>query len=106
MLAVMVPAVMPPPFPFKPFVLSAGVFKLKTSRFVAAIFIGRAARFLTEGWLAIRFGKDAERMIRQHGIKALIALGAILVISLAFKFYRKRSRRAAPLTVDEIQPPG
>jgi membrane protein YqaA with SNARE-associated domain len=105
MLAVMVPAVMPPPFPFKPFVLSAGVFKLKTSRFVAAIFIGRAARFLIEGWLAIRFGKDAERMIRQHGIKALIALGAILVISLAFKFYRKRSRRAAPLTVDEIQPP-
>jgi membrane protein YqaA with SNARE-associated domain len=105
MLAVMVPAVMPPPFPFKPFVLSAGVFKLKTSRFVAAIFIGRAARFLIEGWLAIRFGKDAERIIRQHGVKVLIALGAILIISLAFKYYRKRSRRAAPLTVDEIQPP-
>jgi membrane protein DedA with SNARE-associated domain len=87
-------------------VLSAGVFKLKIARFVAAIFIGRAARFLIEGWLAIRFGKDAERMIRQHGLKVLIALGGILLISLALKFYRKRSRRAPPLTVDEIQPPG
>jgi membrane protein YqaA with SNARE-associated domain len=106
MLAVIVPALMPPPFPFKPFVLSAGVFKLKIARFVAAIFIGRAARFLIEGWLAIRFGKDAERMIRQHGLKVLIALGGILLISLALKFYRKRSRRAPPLTVDEIQPPG
>jgi membrane protein YqaA with SNARE-associated domain len=106
MLAVMAPAVLPPPFPFKPFVLSAGVFKLKTSRFVAAIFIGRAVRFLIEGWLAIRFGKDAERLIKQHGLKLLIALGVILLVSLALKFYRKRSRRAAPLTVDEIQPPG
>lgn len=105
MLAVMVPAVLPPPFPFKPFVLSAGVFRLKTSRFIVAIFIGRAVRFLIEGLLAVRFGKDAERLIRQHGVKVLIGLGVILALSLAFKFYRMRSRRAAPLTVDEIQPP-
>src|SRR5215813_3776178 len=37
MLAVAVPALLPPPFPFKPFVLCAGVFKLKKARFVAAI---------------------------------------------------------------------
>ena len=87
MLAVMVPAVLPPPFPFKPIVLSAGVFKLKTARFVAAIFIGRTARFLIEGLLAVRFGRDAERIIRQHGLKVLIALGAILIVSLAFKVW-------------------
>ena len=106
MLAVMVPAVLPPPFPFKPFILSAGVFKLKMTRFIAAIFIGRGARFLVEGWLAIRYGKDATEIIQRHGLKVLIAVVAIFILSLAFKFYRLRSRRAQPLTVDEIKPPG
>lgn len=72
MLAVMLPAVLPPPFPFKPFVLAAGVFKLKLPRFIAAIFIGRAIRFLIEGWLAIRFGDDAWPLIKQHGLKVLL----------------------------------
>jgi membrane protein YqaA with SNARE-associated domain len=105
MLAIMLPAVLPPPFPFKPFVLSAGVFKLKTARFVTAIFIGRAVRFLIEGWLAIQFGRDAERIIRQHGLKVLIVIAVIFIVSLAVKFYRLRSRRSTPLAVDEIQTP-
>jgi membrane protein DedA with SNARE-associated domain len=83
--------------------LGAGVFRLKVSRFVTAIFIGRAARFLIEGWLAIRFGKDATEIIQRHGLKVLIAVAVIFILSLAFKFYRLRSRRALPLAVDEIE---
>ena len=103
MLAVMVPAVLPPPFPFKPFILSAGVFKLKTTRFVTGIFIGRAARFLIEGWLAIEFGEDASKIIAQHGLKVLIAVVLIFALAFAVKFYR--SRRSSSLTVDEVHPP-
>jgi membrane protein YqaA with SNARE-associated domain len=104
MLAVMVPAVLPPPFPFKPFILGAGVFKLKLARFIAAIFIGRAARFFIEGWIAVRLGEeDAGPFIARHGLKVLIAVGVVLVLSIAFKIYRIRSRRAQPMTVDEIQ---
>jgi membrane protein YqaA with SNARE-associated domain len=103
MLAVMIPSVLPPPFPFKPFVLSAGVFKLKLTRFVMAIFIGRAIRFLVEGWLAVELGDEAWPFIEQHGIKVLIAVGVIFVISLALKFYRLRSRNSPALGVDEIQ---
>lgn len=91
MLALMVTALLPPPFPFKPFVLCAGVFKLKTTRFVAAIFIARAVRYLLEGWLAIEFGDDAVRLIREHGMKTLIAVAVILAVLLAVKFYRSRS---------------
>ena len=105
MLAVMIPAVLPPPFPFKPFVLGAGVFKLKITRFVIAIFIGRAARFLIEGWLAIEFRDEAWPLIKKHGVKVLAFVALILIISLAFKFYRIRTRRSAALAVDEIQPP-
>lgn len=103
MLAVMIPSVLPPPFPFKPFVLSAGVFKLKLTRFVMAIFIGRAIRFLVEGWLAVQLGDEAWPFIKQHGLKVLIAVGVIFVISLALKFYRLRSRNSPALGVDEIQ---
>src|SRR4029079_3155804 len=90
MFAIMIPAILPPPFPFKPFVLSAGVFKLKISRFVIAIFIGRAARFLIEGWLAVEFGEAAGDRIKQHGLKVLLAVGAILLLVVALKFYRTR----------------
>jgi membrane protein YqaA with SNARE-associated domain len=103
MLAVMIPSLMPPPFPFKPFVLSAGVFKLKITRFVIAIFVGRAIRYLAEGWLAVELGDEARPFIERHGLTLLIAVGVILVIGLAFKFYRLRSRNSPPSAVDEIQ---
>lgn len=95
MLAVMIPAVLPPPFPFKPFVLSAGVFKLKIVRFITAIFIGRAVRFLIEGWLAIRFGETAGEVIKQHGLKVLLAVGLLVLVIIAVQVYR--ARRAASL---------
>jgi len=93
LIAVMVPAVLPPPFPFKPFVLCAGVFKLKTWRFIAAIFVGRGFRFFIEGWLAIRFGEDAGRIIRQHGWKVLIAVVAMAGVVIGLSFLRARGRR-------------
>ena len=100
MLAIMTPAVLPPPFPFKPFILGAGVFKLKTTRFVVAVFVGRAIRFLVEGWLAIQFGEDALRIIREHGVKVLIAVGVVLLVLLAVKVYRQRLRKSPVVTVD------
>jgi membrane protein YqaA with SNARE-associated domain len=103
MLALMLPAVLPPPFPFKPFVLSAGVFKLKLPRFIAAIFIGRAIRFLIEGWLAIRFGDAAWPLIKQHGLKVLIVVGVLLLIFLAVNFFRRKGE-PQPLAVDETTP--
>jgi membrane protein YqaA with SNARE-associated domain len=106
MLAVIVPAILPPPFPFKAFVLSAGVFKLKIERFVAAVLIGRAVRFLIEGFLALEFGEDARRIIERHGIKVLAAVGLLFAISFGLKFYRVRSRTPIPATADEAQVSG
>jgi membrane protein YqaA with SNARE-associated domain len=104
MLAVMLPAVLPPPFPFKPFVLSAGVFKLKLPRFVVAIFIGRAVRFLIEGWLAIRFGTEALPLIKQHGLKVLMIVGGLLLVFFMANYF-KRKRQPQGLAVDESRSP-
>jgi len=101
MLAIMVPGVLPPPFPFKVFILSAGVFRLRLPRFLVAIFIGRAARFLIEGLLAVEFGNEALTLFRQQGIKAIAAVGCLLLILLGVKYYRMRTRPAPALAVDE-----
>jgi membrane protein YqaA with SNARE-associated domain len=105
MLAVMVPAVMPPPFPFKVFVLSAGVFKLNRWRFLCAILVGRAVRFLIEGVLAIEFGRDALDIIRKQGIKLLIVVGIAVFFALAVKLIRARTKPVGKLSM-ETQPPG
>jgi membrane protein YqaA with SNARE-associated domain len=102
LIAVMVPAVLPPPFPFKPFVLCAGVFRLKTWRFITAIFIGRLVRFLIEGWLAIRFGEDAGRIIRQHGWKVLVAAVVLAASGFTLSLFRARARRSRKLSVAEL----
>jgi membrane protein YqaA with SNARE-associated domain len=90
LLAVMVPAVLPPPFPFKAFVLGAGVFKLRVERFVIAIFIGRAVRFLVAGWLAVQFGEGAVQIIKDHSLKVLIVAGALLLLLFGVMIYRSR----------------
>lgn len=89
-LGVIVASLLPPPFPFKVFVLSAGVLKLKTSRFILAIFFGRLLRFLAEGFLAIEFGNGAASMIGHHGWKVLVPVAAIALIWLALRL-RSRS---------------
>jgi membrane protein YqaA with SNARE-associated domain len=103
LLAVIVPAILPPPFPFKLFVLSAGAFRLKALRFMIAIVIGRAARFLIEGLLAIKFGKDADQIIRRHGPTVLLAVIGAFVVILAIKFFRSRARTAALINPEQSQ---
>jgi len=104
LVAVMVPAILPPPFPFKPFVLCAGVFKLKTVRFISAVFVGRAIRFAIEGWLAIRFGDGASRIITQHGWKVLVLVAVSALIYSAFIWWRVRVRSSNQESIEESRP--
>jgi len=55
-LALMVPAMLPPPTPFKLFELAAAAFEMPVGKFLLAIFTGRCLRFLTVGFLTIKFG--------------------------------------------------
>jgi membrane protein YqaA with SNARE-associated domain len=57
-LALMLPSMLPPPTPFKLFVLSAGVAEMNFGHFLAAIFSGRLLRFVVLSFLVIRFGPE------------------------------------------------
>ena len=55
-LALMLPAILPPPSPFKLFVLAAAAFEMNIRRFLLAIFLGRVVRFSILSFLVLYFG--------------------------------------------------
>lgn len=93
-LALMVPAVLPPPAPFKLFVLLAGVANVRPIRFVTAIAVARGARYLVLGALAIRYGDAALELMRTHGRTVGIWLAVILVAgAVGFWAWRRGRER-------------
>jgi membrane protein YqaA with SNARE-associated domain len=86
--AVMFPAMLPPPTPFKLFVLAASAFEMRVSHFLGAVFAGRMVRFLVLALLTLAFGPHVVHLIgevyQQHrgwffvSIVALVAIGFLI----------------------------
>lgn len=93
--AVLVATLLPPPFPFKLFVVSAGVFRFSLLRFMLAIIVGRAFRFLLEGFFAVRYGAQAKEILAKY--YPLIGLGLAVVIIL-FVVVKRRINKPQILT--------
>jgi membrane protein YqaA with SNARE-associated domain len=93
-LALMVPAVLPPPAPFKLFVLLAGVAEVRPLAFVASIAIARGLRYLIIGALAVRYGDYALDMLREHGREAALWVAVLLVAAAIAWWLLRRSSRA------------
>ena len=91
MMAVLIPSILPPPAPFKPFVLLAGVADISLTRFSVAILIGRGARYFVEGLLALWYGERALSFIRDHGTSsALVAIGVLAVGFIGYLVWSRR----------------
>jgi len=84
-MAVLVPSLLPPPAPFKIFVLLAGVVGISAARFATAIAIGRGIRYTALGWLAVAYGDRATAYMREHGTS--VSLGAVGVLVGGFGAY-------------------
>jgi membrane protein YqaA with SNARE-associated domain len=92
LFAVIVPSLLPPPTPFKVFVLAAGAFGISWSRFVMAIGIGRGIRYFSEGWLAVKYGPSAVQLVQENYGKIGIALSAVIVAMVVIYVYARRRR--------------
>src|SRR5262245_65836827 len=78
-LALMVPAVLPPPAPFKLFVLLAGVAEVRPLAFVSSIAIARGLRYLVIGTLAVWYGDVALELLQKHGSETAMRVAVVLV---------------------------
>jgi len=93
LLAIVVPSLMPPPMPFKLFVLVAGVADVKPLTFIGAVALGRGFRFGAIGWLAYRYGPDALTFIRANLSTVSIGVAcAIGVFAVGLMIWQRRTR--------------
>ena len=96
-LAMLVPAMLPPPTPLKLFLLAAGVFEMRAYLFVLAVLSGRLIRFAVLGFLVVRFGPGIVGMVTAamaHHLAWVLAVFALL-IALGVSHMMLRSRRTA-----------
>jgi len=93
LMALMIPAVLPPPAPFKLFVLMGGVAGVRPVHFVFAIALARGARYLTLGVLAIYYGDAALALMQTRGRDVALVLAALLLAS-AFAWWAWNRRYA------------
>jgi membrane protein YqaA with SNARE-associated domain len=93
--ALMFPAMLPPPTPFKLFVLAAAVFEMNLGHFLLAIFLGRLVRFSILSFLTMKYGNEvvrlASRIFHTHLDWILGILGAVLLIVLLVRQWRRRN---------------
>lgn len=95
LLVVIVPAMLPPPAPFKIFVLLAGVAAIPVWQFTAAIFIARLIRYGGEGLLAVYYGDAAAAFLTAHAREAGLWLSGIALLGgLAWIAWTRRSASA------------
>ncbi|HKW03147.1 MAG TPA: VTT domain-containing protein [Vicinamibacterales bacterium] len=92
LLALIVPSLLPPPMPFKIFVLLAGIADVPPATFLGALGFGRGFRYFGEALLAYFYGQQAIEFIRRNLVQVSIWLAVALVAaSVVFFWWRRRS---------------
>ena len=104
-LALAVPALLPPPMPFKIFVATAGALEYPRWRFMATIMLARSLRYFVMGTLAVLYGERVIDFLRHNGVLILSVAAGLLTLGLAIYVVRKRiraPRRSAQEEVAEV----
>ena len=93
-LAIGVPAVLPPPLPFKIFVATAGALEYPRWKFLLTVMIARSLRYYIEGILAVYYGRRVLLFIRDNGIVVVSIVATIVLIGFLIYFLINRRRNA------------
>ncbi len=93
-LALAVPALLPPPMPFKIFVATAGALQFPRRRFLLTILLARSLRYYAEGTLAVFYGERVLRFSKDNGILIISIVTGLLVVGLAVYLLSSKGRAA------------
>ena len=99
-LALAIPALLPPPMPFKVFVATAGALQFPRRRFLVTIMLARSVRYYTEGMLAVFYGERVLRFLKDNGALIVSIAAGLFVIALAIYLVSSKGRAAARETSD------
>jgi membrane protein YqaA with SNARE-associated domain len=108
-LAIMIPAMMPPPMPVKLFEFAAGVFEMKSGWFFCAILLGKFLRFMVWAVITILYGPAiwhgiTNTLVRHHGY--VMGGAGIVVVVIGVYVVRKLfdRRRGTKFPVEDDEP--
>ena len=99
-LALVVPALLPPPMPFKIFVATAGALQFPRRRFLVTILLARTLRYYVEGTLAVFYGQRVARFLQDNGLIIISIVAGAFVIALAIYLLTGRGRAAVKQAKD------
>ena len=98
-LAIGIPAILPPPLPFKIFVATAGALEYPRWKFLLTVMIARSVRYYVEGILAVFYGRRVLLFMKDNGLMILSIAGSVVLIGVII--YLVRRRRSVHALVDE-----
>ena len=104
-LALAVPALLPPPMPFKIFVATAGALQFPRRKFLVTLLLARSLRYYVEGTLAVFYGERVLRFSKDNGIVIISVVTGLFVIALAIYLLSSQGRAAVKST-KENEPKG
>ena len=99
-LAIGIPAVLPPPLPFKIFVATAGALEYPRWKFLLTVMIARSIRYYVEGILAVFYGRRVLLFMKDNGLVIISIVGALVLIGVVVYIVVKRRRGPAAEYVD------
>ncbi|MGC2528504.1 MAG: VTT domain-containing protein [Candidatus Acidiferrum sp.] len=85
--AIAIPALLPPPVPLVPFVLTAGAMQYSVKKFLAAMTLGRIARYLFLSYLAEQYGRKMLPFILHHAHPVLLGVVGLIAVVALILFY-------------------
>ncbi len=97
--AVAIPALLPPPFPFVPFLIAAGAMQYSRKRFIGALALGRGLRYTIAAFLGFHYGRHILRFFSRYSKPAmaiLIGLAVIGAVLSLIQYLRMRKRHSIP----------
>jgi len=105
-LAIAVPAVLPPPLPFKIFVATAGTLEYPRWKFLLTVLVARSLRYYVEGILAVFYGRRVLIFLRDNGVVIISIVATIGLIALLIYMLIKRRKnfRQEKLSTDDHAP--
>lgn len=96
-VTVLVASLLPPPLPFKPFLIAAGAMHMRVARLTAALLVGGAIRFGIEAWFGVRYGVGGGEYLKRNMVwLSLAAAGLIILLALVNYLFRKTPPEAVP----------
>jgi membrane protein YqaA with SNARE-associated domain len=101
-LALAVPALLPPPMPFKIFVATAGALEYPRWKFVTTIMVARSVRYYVEGTLAVFYGEQVIDFMRHNGLLILSIAASIVLVGVAVYVVAKRLRAPQKSMMEQV----